>query len=170
MTTNSITPLRHKFNRPLLNRVLENLGDGLNTHPAIEKEGISVRHFYREIKKHPELATEFKQAQLERDQIRNMVRIEEAEAELYRRAVHGWEQETFDENGHLKGSRRRYSDQCLLFMLRKLKRDTFGESPTVLQNEINIIPQRTEKEVIAEWRRELGCPDSTISNPNPQQV
>lgn len=146
-----------KFNRSCLNLVVDHLGQGMQTHPAIEKAGISVRHFYRELKKRPSWAREFKQAQVERDQIRNERRVEAAEAELYRRAVDGWDQEVFDDQGRLKGSRRRYSDQCLIFLLRKLKQERYGDSQTVVENTIQI-EERTDKEVLAEWKARLGCP------------
>lgn len=152
-----------KFTRSLFERVLENLDEGCNTHSAIEKEGISVRHFYRELKKQPEWAHAFKHAQIERDQIRNTLRIESAEAELHRRAVEGWDQQVFDQDGHLKGSRRRYSDQCLLFLLRSLKRDRYGDQATVVQNEINLTPQMTAQETLRQWRSQLGGSTETNS-------
>ena len=99
--TDTPTPPK-KFNRRCLDHVIENLAEGMQTHPAIQKAGISVRHFYRELKKRPSWGKEFKDAQIERDQIRNEQRIEAAEAEVYRRAVQGWEQQTYDAHGRLK--------------------------------------------------------------------
>jgi hypothetical protein len=147
-------PTPKKFNRHCFDQVIEHLLEGMQTHPAIEKAGISVRHFYRELKKHPDWAKQFKDTQIERDQIKIEQRIEAAEAELYRRAVDGWDQQVFDDQGRLKGSRRRYSDQCLIFLLRKLKQERYGDNPTLIKNQIQIT-QKDEKEMLAEWRSRL---------------
>jgi hypothetical protein len=145
-----------KFNRPCLERVIENLAQGMQTHPAIEKAGISVRHFYRELKKRPSWAKDFKDAQVERDQIRNEQRIEAAEAEVYRRAVEGWEQQTYDEHGQVKSSRRRYSDPCLIFLLRKLAHQRYGDHPSVINNTVQI-SRKDETDLLREWRKQLGA-------------
>ena len=148
---------KRKFSRTLFEGVLSNILEGSNTHPAIEKEGISKRHFYRHVSKDPELATRFKEAQLQRDKVRNAKRIEEAEAELARRGVDGWEEPVFDIKGNHCGNKRRYSDACLIFMLKSLKPEVFAEKPQALiQNNVNIT-QREEKEVLAEWRQRLGA-------------
>ena len=137
--------------------MISNILDGSNTHPAIEKEGISKRHFYRQIANNVELADRFKQAQLQRDKVRNIKRIEEAEKELHRRAVEGWEEPVFDIKGNHCGNKRRYSDACLIFMLKSLKPDVFADRPQALiQNNVTISPKE-EKEVLAEWRQRLGA-------------
>lgn len=154
-----LPPARRKFSRALFDRVVQNLLDGDNTHPSIEREGISKRQFYRELQRHPELAERFKEAQLERDRVRNVRRIEEAERELHRRAVDGWEEPVFDIKGNHCGNKRRYSDACLIFMLKSLKPEVFAERPTTLvQN--NVVTARPESEIIAEWRQWLGATEA----------
>lgn len=151
---------QRKFSLALFDRVLSNILDGSNTHPAIEKEGISKRHFYRHVSANLELSERFKQAQLERDKVRNIRRIEEAERELHRRAVEGWEEPVFDIKGNHCGNKRRYSDACLIFMLKSLKPEVFAEKPQALvQNNVNI-SARSEEEILAEWRQRLGGPAS----------
>lgn len=154
MTNQTTTP--KKFNRCCLDRVIENLAEGMLTHPAIESAGISVRHFYRELKKRPRWAKAFKDAQVERDQIRNEQRVEAAEAEVFRRAVVGWEQATYDEHGQVKSSRRRYSDQCLIFLLRKLAHERFGDQPTVIKNTLQV-GAPNERDLLREWRQQLSA-------------
>ena len=148
---------RRKFSLTLFEGVLTNILEGANTHPAIEKEGISKRHFYRHVSNNPELATRFKEAQLQRDKVRNAKRIEEAEAELARRGIDGWEEPVFDIKGNHCGNKRRYSDACLIFMLKSLKPEVFADRPQALiQNNVTISPKE-EKEVLAEWRQRLGA-------------
>ena len=147
---------RSKFSEALFARVLENILEGDYTHPAIEKEGISKRHFYRKISHDPELAERFKNAQIERDRVRNTKRIEEAEKELHRRAVEGWEEPVFDIKGNHCGNKRRYSDACLIFLLKNLKPEVFADKPAALvQTNVNIA-SRDEKEILADWREQLG--------------
>lgn len=163
-TPQQASPLakKRKFSLALFERVLSNILDGSNTHPAIEKEGISKRHFYRQIANNVELADRFKQAQLQRDKVRNIKRIEEAEKELHRRAVDGWEEPVFDIKGNHCGNKRRYSDACLIFMLKSLKPDVFADRPQALiQNNVTIT-HKEESEILAEWRQRLGAaPDKS---------
>lgn len=154
-----------KFSAALFERVLTNILDGTNTLPAIEAEGISKRTFYRNLAGDPVLAERFRQAQLERDKVRNVRRIEEAEKELHRRAVEGWEEPVFDIKGNHCGNKRKYSDACLIFMLKSLKPEVFADKPqaqALVQNNLNIAT-RTEAEIVAEWRGRLGAPE-----PNPK--
>ena len=158
-TVQKSSPLakQRKFSLALFERVLSNILDGSNTHPAIEKEGISKRHFYRQIAHNVELATRFKEAQLQRDKVRNAKRIEEAEAELARRGIDGWEEPVFDIKGNHCGNKRRYSDACLIFMLKSLKPEVFADRPQALiQNNVTIA-SKEEKEILAEWRQRLGA-------------
>ncbi|MGC9451982.1 MAG: hypothetical protein ACP5I4_11110 [Oceanipulchritudo sp.] len=92
----SVLRRKHKFSQALFDRVCSNILDGSNTHPAIEKEGISKRQFYRHVSDDVVLADKFKLAQNQRDKVRNAKRVEEAERELHRRAVEGWEEPVFD--------------------------------------------------------------------------
>ena len=85
----SVLATKRKFSNALFDRVVKNLIHGSDTHPAIEKEGISKSLFYLELTKRPELAHRFKDAQYQRDKVRNAKRIESAEAELHRRGVDG---------------------------------------------------------------------------------
>ena len=148
---------RRKFSKALFDRVVANLIQGSDTHPAIEREGIGKSQFYLELSRRPELASRFKQAQLQRDKVRNAKRIEEAEAELARRGIDGWEEPVFDIKGNHCGNKRRYSDACLIFMLKSLKPEVFADKPQALiQNNVTIT-QKEEKEILAEWRQRLGA-------------
>lgn len=146
-----------KFSLALFERVLGNLIKGEDTHPAIEREGIGKSQFYLQLSRNPELADRFKQAQLQRDRVRNIKRIEEAEKELHRRAVDGWEEPVFDIKGNHCGNKRRYSDACLIFMLKSLKPEVFADKPQALiQNNVTIT-QKEEKEILSAWRQRLGA-------------
>jgi hypothetical protein len=148
---------KRKFSLALFDRVLSNILDGTNTHPAIESEGISKRQFYRHVSDSPELAERFKHAQAQRDRVRNVRRIEEAEKELHRRAVDGWDEPVFDIKGNHCGNKRRFSDACLIFLLKSLKPDVYADRPAALvQTNVNI-GARTEEEILREWRRRLGA-------------
>ena len=122
----SVLATKRKFSNALFERVVKNLIQGSDTHPAIEKEGISKSMFYLELTKRPELAHRFKEAQYQRDKVRNAKRIESAEAELHRRGVDGWDEPVFDIKGNHCGNKRRFSDACLIFMLKSLKPDVFA--------------------------------------------
>lgn len=158
MSTSSQPPARkHKFSLALFERVLGNLIQGQDTHPAIECEGIGKSQFYLELSRRPELAARFKQTQIQRDKVRNVKRIEEAEKELHRRAVDGWEEPVFDIKGNHCGNKRRYSDACLIFMLKSLKPEVFADKPQALiQNNVTIT-RKEEQEIMAEWRQRLGA-------------
>lgn len=146
-----------KFNETLFSRVLENILKGSNTHPSIEMEGISKRHFYRRLSSDPERTERFRTAQLDRDRVRNVRRVEEAEKELHRRAVDGWDEPVFDIKGNHCGNKRKFSDACLIFLLKNLKSDVFGDKPgALIQTNVNI-SARTEKEILSGWREELGA-------------
>ena len=160
-------PVRRKFSNALFERVVANVIQGSDTHPAIETEGIGKSQFYLELTRRPELADRFKQAQIQRDKVRNAKRIESAEAELHRRGVDGWEEPVFDIKGNHCGNKRRYSDACLIFMLKSLKPDVFAEKPqTLVQNNVNIT-HKEEKEVLAEWRQRLGAAPDPPQSPEP---
>jgi hypothetical protein len=146
-----------KFTPALFEAVVENILDGSDTKVAIEREGISARHFYRKIKEQPALARRFKDAQTERDQIRYTPRVEEAERELHRRGVQGWEEPVFDVKGQFCGTRPRYSDACLIFLLKSLRPDRYAESPSTLiqQNTLQGEKENT-RQMIASWRQRLN--------------
>jgi len=154
--------VRRKFSNALFERVVKNLIHGSDTHPAIEKEGIGKSQFYLELSRRPELADRFKQAQIQRDKVRNAKRIESAEEELHRRGVDGWEEPVFDIKGNHCGNKRRFSDACLIFMLKSLKPDVFADKPQALvQTNVNI-HTKDEKEILADWRQTLGAvPENT---------
>lgn len=160
----SVLATKRKFSIALFERAVANLIQGSDTHPAIEKEGIGKSQFYVELTRRPELAERFKQAQIQRDKVRNAKRIESAEAELHRRGVNGWEEPVFDIKGNHCGDKRRYSDACLIFMLKSLKPDVFADKPqTLVQTNVSV-SNRTEAEVLAEWRQQLGAaPESSAS-------
>lgn len=150
-----------KLTPELFDRVVDNVLQGSDTHSAIEKEGISKSYFYHQLSKVPELSARFKEAQLIRDRCRNAKRIEEAERELHRRAVEGWEEPVFDVKGNHCGNKRRYSDACLIFMLKSLKPEVFSEKPQALvQTNVNV-SKKTDAEIVSEWRQQLGAaPDA----------
>ncbi|WPJ95247.1 hypothetical protein SH580_17635 [Coraliomargarita algicola] len=153
----SVLATKRKFSAALFERVVGNLIRGDDTHPAIEKEGIGKSQFYLELTRRPELANRFKEAQIQRDQVRNAKRIESAEAELHRRGVDGWEEPVFDIKGNHCGDKRRYSDACLIFMLKSLKPDVYADKPQALvQTNVNI-HTKDEKEILADWRQRLGA-------------
>lgn len=148
---------RKKFSNAIFEAATKAIVDGDDTIPAIEKQGISKSTFYSELTNRPELAERFKQAQIRRDQYRNAKRIEEAERELARRAIEGWEEPVFDIKGNHCGNKRRYSDACLIFMLKSLKPEVFADKPQALiQNNVTI-SSKEEKEILAEWRQRLGA-------------
>lgn len=148
---------KEKFSVALFARVLANIADGDLTEPAIEKEGVSARQFYRRLESAPELRAQFQAAQLARDRIRNIRRIEEAEMELKRRGIEGWTEPVFDAKGNQCGERRRFSDACLIFFLKHHKAEVYGDQPTtVVATQVNITPDR-EKEIMREWRQRLGA-------------
>ena len=163
-STSSVLATKRKFSIALFERVVKNLIHGSDTHPAIEKEGISKSMFYLELTKRPELAESFKQAQIQRDKVRNAKRIESAEAELHRRGVDGWDEPVFDIKGNHCGDKRRYSDACLIFMLKSLKPEVFADKPQALiQTNVNIHAM-DEKQILADWRQRLGAaPESSGS-------
>jgi hypothetical protein len=158
----SVLATKRKFSAALFDRVVKNLIHGSDTHPAIEKEGISKSLFYLELAKRPELAHRFKETQYHRDKVRNAKRIESAEQELHRRGVDGWDEPVFDIKGNHCGNKRRYSDACLIFMLKSLKPEVFADKPQALVQTNVSITNKTEAEVLAEWRTQLGAaPDPT---------
>ena len=148
---------KRKFSLALFERVIGNVIAGSDTHPGIEQEGIGKSMFYLELSRRPELAERFKLAQMQRDKVRNAKRIESAEAELHRRGVDGWEEPVFDIKGNHCGDKRRYSDACLIFMLKSLKPDVFADKPqTLVQNNVNV-HAKDEKQIMADWRQRLGA-------------
>ena len=153
----SVLATKRKFSSALFERVVGNLIQGSDTHPAIEKEGIRKSQFYLDLTRRPELAERFKQAQLQRDKVRNAKRIESAEAELHRRGVDGWEEPVFDIKGNHCGDKRRFSDACLIFMLKSLKPEVFADKPQALVQTNVSITNKSEAEILAEWRTQLGA-------------
>lgn len=146
-----------KFSEPLFDRVLANINDGQSTYEAIEREGMKPRAFYHNLTRRPELTPRLQAAQLERDRIKNVQRIETAEQELHRRGVAGWEDPVFDIKGNLCGYKRRFSDACLIFFLKSHKPDTYAERPTTLvKTEVNIT-QADQREILQSWRERLGA-------------
>lgn len=152
-----------KFSRALFDRVSQSIRDGAPTADAIEREGIDHSTFYRHLQLRQELVPVLQAAQMERDRVRNVSRIEEAEHELKRRGIDGWTEPVFDAKGNLCGERRRFSDACLIFFLKSHKPEVYADKPTtVVATQVNITPGK-EKEILREWRRKLGAaePSST---------
>ncbi|MGH8017657.1 MAG: hypothetical protein ACREIA_05100 [Opitutaceae bacterium] len=149
-----------KFSRALFDRVVQSIRDGAPTADAIEREGIDHSTFHRHLQRQPELVPAMQAAQLERDRVRNVSRIEEAEMDLKRRGIDGWTEPIFDAKGNLCGERRRFSDACLIFFLKNHKPEIYADKPTtVVATQVNITPAR-EKEIMREWRRKLGATDT----------
>lgn len=146
-----------KFSEALFDRVLANILDGQPTYEAIEREGLNPRNFYRNLTRRPELTPRLQAAQLERDRVKNVQRIESAEKELHRRAVEGWEEPVFDIKGNLCGYKRKFSDACLIFLLKSHKPDIYADRPTALvKTEVNI-NQADQREILQSWRDRLGA-------------
>ena len=117
------------------------------------------RAFYHNLTRRPELTPRLPAAQLERDRVRNVQRLESAEKELHRRAVDGWEEPVFDIKGNLCGYKRKYSDACLIFLLKSLKPETYADKPAALvKTEVNI-NATDQKEILQGWRERLGATD-----------
>lgn len=146
-----------KFSTALFARVVETVRDGAPTATAIEREGLDHSTFYRHLQRHPDLIPALQAAQLHRDRVRNVARIEEAELELKRRGIDGWTEPIFDAKGTQCGERRRYSDACLIFFLKAHKPETYADKvTTVVATQVNITPDR-EKEIMRDWRSRLGA-------------
>jgi hypothetical protein len=146
-----------KFSEPLFDRVLANILDGQPTYEAIEREGLNPRSFYKNLTRRPELTPRLQAAQLERDRVKNVQRIESAEQELHRRAVEGWDEPVFDIKGNLCGYKRKFSDACLIFMLKAHKPEMYADRPTALvKTEVNI-NQTDQREILQSWRDRLGA-------------
>jgi len=155
--TLSAVRLGSKFTPELFEEVIENIQENYYTISAIEKAGISTRHFYRKLQNEPELTQRFKEAQMQRDKIRNAERVEKAETELARRAIDGWAEPVFDIKGNHCGDKQRFSDACLIFMLKKLKPEVYADTPQALiQNNVNVV-KRESHELVSEWREMLGA-------------
>jgi len=141
----------------MFDRIAEAVREGSATAPAIEREGIDQSTFYRHLQRHTDLMQVLHAAQIHRDRVRNVSRIEEAELELKRRGIDGWSEPIFDAKGVQCGERRRYSDACLIFFLKAHKPDTYADrATTVVATQVNIGPDR-EKEIMREWRTRLGA-------------
>ena len=82
---------------------------------ACEVADVSMALAYKIRAQSPRFADAWKWAMLEARQRM----IDEAEAELFRRGVEGWLEPVF-QGGRLVGSRRKYSEPCLLFLLQAL--------------------------------------------------
>ena len=150
-----------KFSRALFDRVVANIiRDDKDTLDAIRLEGISTSHFYAEIENHEgaaQLKREFKEAQIRRDAVRNTRRVEEAEAELHRRAVRGWTEPVFDIKGNHCGEKPRYSDACLIFLLKKWRPEVYDDKPAALiQNNVAVATGDARK-ILDAWRERLGA-------------
>lgn len=154
-----------KFSLALFERVAAAIRDGSPTTRAIEIEGIDHSTFYRHLQRRPELVPTLQAAQLHRDRVRNVSRIEEAELELKRRGIDGWTEPVFDAKGNKCGERRRFSDACLIFFLKAHKPDIYADKPTtIVATQFNLTPSR-EKEILTEWRRRLGACPETVEGP-----
>ena len=155
-----------KFSTALFERVIATIRDGSQTEKVIEREGLDQSTFYRHLQRRPELVPQIQAAQLERDRIRNVSRIEEAEMELKRRGIEGWTEPIFDAKGQQCGERRRFSDACLIFFLKAHKPDTYADrATTVVATQVNITPDR-EKEIMREWRTRLGAVEPAEKSPS----
>lgn len=150
-----------KFSMALFNRVVATIRDGAQTAPAIEREGIDHSTFYRHLQRRPELVPTLQAAQLERDRVRNVSRIEEAELELKRRGIDGWTEPIYDAKGEKVGDRPRYSDACLIFFLKHHKPEVYSESPktAIIATQVNLTQERAT-EIMREWRQRLGAVES----------
>jgi hypothetical protein len=140
---------RAKFSRALFQRVLDRIKNDLQpTVEAILAEGMSKAGFYKAIQREDrdgQMRTALADAQLCRDQVINQSALEEAEAELKTRAVDGWEEPVFH-NGELCGTKRKYSDLCLIFLLKALDPAKYREAQVQIHNQVNPSPLPTQAE------------------------
>ena len=155
-----------KFSAALFNRVVSAVRDGSPTATAIEREGIDHSTFYRHLQRRPELVPTLQAAQLERDRVRNVSRIEEAELELKRRGIDGWTEPIYNAQGKKCGDRHRYSDACLIFFLKHHKPEIYSESPktAIIATQVNLTQERAT-EIMREWRQRLGAVESPVTVP-----
>jgi hypothetical protein len=141
------------FNRATFDRILTLISQNqMKTLDAVRSSGFSHATFYDWIKRQdaatdtPELFESLKRAQMDRDIILNQGKLEEAEAELKIRGVDGWEEPVFH-NGELCGTKRKYSDTCLIFMLKALDPAKYREAAQVeIHNQVNGGPLPTQGE------------------------
>lgn len=149
-----------KFSTALFERVITAIRDGSPTAPAITLQEIDHSTFYRHLQRQTELVPVLQAAQVERDRVRNVSRIEEAEHELKRRGIEGWTEPVFDARGQVCGERKRYSDACLIFFLKAHKPDIYRDQPTItVATQVNITPEK-EKDIMREWRARLGATEA----------
>jgi len=142
-----------KFSEALLERVLERVLDGEGTCNAVRREGLSYQAFYIQLARRPDLATRLTEAQNASKMLRDVQRVEAAEEELYRRGVLGWMEPVLDAKGNVRRYRWRFSNRCLLFLLKSLKRSVYGRRPTQATTVVNV-GQAREGDIIQRWREE----------------
>lgn len=61
--------------------------------------------------------------------------LDRAEDELARRGIQGWDEPVYQQ-GHMVGSVRRFSDTCLIFLLKNRRRDIYGDRQQVDVNAV----------------------------------
>jgi hypothetical protein len=130
-----------KFSLALFNRVIDRIQQELKpTMEAIKLEGFSLSGFYSAVSRNDGDGREFsealKTAQIKRDRILNQGLLEKAEAELAVRGISGFEEPVFWQ-GELVATKRKYSDTCLIFLLKALAPDKYREAAQV-ENHINV--------------------------------
>ena len=139
------TGRRPKFSKALFQRVLGRIEDLQMTVEAIQAEGMSKGGFYQALQREDhdgQMRKALDAAQLWRDQVINQAALEEAEAELVRRGVDGWQEPVYYK-GEVVGTKPRYSDICLIALLRKLDPEGFRET-TPIKNIVQVASQGTE--------------------------
>jgi hypothetical protein len=160
---NSSNGRRPKFSKALFQRVLDRIRNDLQgTVGAIQAEGMSKSGFYQALAREDrdgQMRKALDKAQLWRDQIINQAALEEAEEELFKRGVKGWQEPVYYQ-GEVVGTRPRHSDVCLFALLRKLAPEKYRESvPVEIHNRINggsgPLPTQAERKKLEEDLAEM---------------
>lgn len=146
-----------KFSKALFNAVLARIAQNESTVKAIRAEGISPTQFYYHVNQTPEFPDLLQKAQAGRDERFKQQTIETLEQTAISRAVEGWDEPVFYE-GKLCGTKRKYSDSLLMFMLKGLKPDVYKEGANINVNNTNsnanavVMSDETKKQVAADYR------------------
>lgn len=104
-------------------KFLDAVGSGWSVTAAAERAGFSRQRFYELRDEDESFAVEWTQADERGTQV--------LEDELRKRAVEGWDEDTFDGDGMLQRRVRRYSPALLIFLLKAKRPDVYRDNATV---------------------------------------
>lgn len=152
---------KKKFSKALFNAVLARIARNESTVNAIRAEGISPSCFYDNVSKKPEFLDALQKVQIDRDAKFKQQTIETLEQTALSRAVDGWDEPVFYE-GKLCGTKRKFSDSLLMFMLKGLKPDVYKDGANINVNNTNsnanavVMSDEVKKQVAADYRTLQG--------------